>query len=94
VQEALTNAARHANARSILVRIVRNNGDLALNIEDDGDGFDVDALSRYAGVNPTLGLRGMQQRTEAVGGQLEIESKTGKGTKVSARFPIERPEID
>lgn len=94
VQEALTNVARHASARSILVRIVRNNGDLALNIEDDGDGFDVDAVSRYAGVNPTLGLRGMRQRTEAVGGQLEIESKRGKGTRVSARFPIERPEVD
>jgi len=94
VQEALTNVARHANARSVLVRIARSNGDLALKIEDDGDGFDVEALARNAGVNATLGLRGMQQRTEAAGGHLEIESKRGKGTKVSARFPIERPEVD
>jgi len=91
VQEALTNVARHANAKSVCVRLARSNGDLVLTIEDDGKGFDVSASRKHAGAKPSLGVRGMEQRAEAVGGWIEIESVRGVGTRIFARFPIERP---
>ena len=90
VQEALTNVARHANAKSVSVRLARSNGSLVLTIEDDGTGYEVSALRSYASANATLGLRGMEERAEAVGGRIEIESVKGKGTKIRARFPVVR----
>jgi PAS domain S-box-containing protein len=90
VQEGLTNVARHANAKSVSVRLARSNGHLVLTIEDDGIGFEVDALRRYATANATLGVRGMEERAEGVGGRIEIESAKGKGTKILARFPVVR----
>ena len=88
VQEALTNVARHANAKCVSVKLARSNGYLVLTIQDDGDGFEVGALAKYANANANLGMRGMEERTEAVGGRIEIESAKGKGTKIRAQFPI------
>lgn len=87
-QEALTNVARHANAKSVIVKVTRSNGNLWLSIEDDGAGFEVGALRKEAIANATLGVRGMEERADAVGGRLEIESVIGKGTRISACFPV------
>lgn len=91
VQEALTNVARHANAKSVSVKLARSNGYLLLTIQDDGLGFEVTALAN-ATAGASLGVRGMQERAEAVGGRIKIESAKGKGTKIQAQFPIARPK--
>jgi signal transduction histidine kinase len=79
VQEALTNATKHADADRIRVEVARLNGTVEVMVEDDGHGFDPAACT--AG----LGLVGMRERVELTGGRLEIDSRDG--TRVSARLP-------
>jgi signal transduction histidine kinase len=81
VQEALTNVARHAGARSVSVRLVRDQATVELRVRDDGTGFEV----RNGG---HLGLRGMQERAVLVGGSVEVESLPGAGATITARFPV------
>jgi PAS domain S-box-containing protein len=88
VQEALTNVARHSQAENVLLRLTRRDAWLQLAIQDDGQGFDVrrtmDDMSKGHG----LGLLGIEERITSLGGTFEIESKTGKGTRVSAKIPV------
>jgi PAS domain S-box-containing protein len=75
VQEGLTNIARHAQARHVGIMLNRNGATVSLIVEDDGRGFDVDeALNRGR-----LGLLGMRERAEMLGGTLTIESMPGGG---------------
>jgi signal transduction histidine kinase len=86
IQEALTNASRHAQARSIAVE-VREDGPIILAVvRDDGEGFDVEAALARRGERG-LGLIGMRERVEALGGQFMIRSAPGSGTEVSIRIP-------
>jgi PAS domain S-box-containing protein len=87
-QEALTNVARHAQAGSVSVQLERSRERMLLTIIDDGVGFDVDKLRKKAPVASTLGLRGMEERALAVGGHIEIDSGSGRGTRVRAIFPL------
>jgi PAS domain S-box-containing protein len=87
-QEALTNVARHARAKTVIVRLSRNRDYLILLVEDDGVGFDIEALKGQVLANATLGLRGMQERAHAVGGRVKIDSATDKGTQVFVELPI------
>jgi two-component system sensor histidine kinase UhpB len=87
-QEALTNAAQHAEAENVLVRLSRDNGHAELTISDDGHGFTFDQASRG------LGLGGMRERALLVGGDLRIESRPDVGTRVRLRVPIERVDGD
>jgi len=80
-QEALTNAVRHADARSIVVSVAARDDYLRLAVSDDGRGFDPHARSPQA-----LGLAGMQERATAVGGQLTIASAPGAGTTVALEW--------
>jgi two-component system, NarL family, sensor histidine kinase UhpB len=82
-QEALSNAAQHAGADNVLVRLSRDNGHAELTISDDGRGFTFDQTSRG------LGLGGMRERALLVGGDLRIESRPDVGTRVRLRVPIE-----
>ena len=75
-QEALANAARHAGAESIVVRLARQNGRVELTVSDDGSGFAFDDA------DSGLGLEGMRERALLVGGELRIESRPGHGTRV------------
>lgn len=88
VQEALSNVAKHAEASRVEVRLTRTGGRLRLMIEDDGNGFDVEAIrgSRESG----LGLFGMEERLALIGGILKVESTVGGGTRVSADVPLPR----
>jgi signal transduction histidine kinase len=88
VQEALTNVAKHADASQVLVRLTRRGRTLRLLVEDDGCGFDVEAIkhSRESG----LGLFGMEERLALVGGTLRVESVAGEGTRVSADVLLPR----
>ncbi len=75
-QEALANAARHANAGSVVVRLARQNGRVELTVSDDGSGFAFDDAGGG------LGLVGMRERALLVGGDLRIESRPSLGTRV------------
>jgi two-component system sensor histidine kinase UhpB len=75
-QEALANAARHAGAESVVVRLARREAGVELTVSDDGSGFAFDE----AGTG--IGLEGMRERAMLVGGDLLIESRPGVGTKV------------
>ncbi|MFO0957409.1 MAG: histidine kinase [Isosphaeraceae bacterium] len=84
VQEALTNIARHAEARMVSL-IVEFRSDQAIAIiEDDGRGFDTRAVAESG----RLGILGMQERAAVVGGRLYVESSVGSGTTVVARIPL------
>ena len=87
-QEALTNAARHARARKVAVRLRIAGGNLELAVEDDGCGFDQEAVRRRPANRSSLGLISMKERAALAGGRLEIESLHGRGTKVRAVFPL------
>ena len=74
-QEGLTNVARHAEARQAWVTLEARDGDVALEVRDDGHGFDP---GRTAGA----GMRGMRERALLVGAELAVESRDGDGTAV------------
>ena len=83
-QEALTNVARHAKATSVRVLIEQVNGELLLEIQDDGQGIGTEQLTDSA----SLGLLGMRERARGLGGRLEIAARPGKGTTVTLRLPL------
>jgi signal transduction histidine kinase len=88
-QEALTNVARHAGASHAEVSIQKVPGEIVMKIEDDGKSFSVErALRRRTGRH--LGLLGMRERVEMVGGCFSIESAPGHGTAILARIPAEK----
>ena len=92
VQEALTNVLRHAKAKNVSVVLERNHTTVAAIIEDDGDGFDNENES--GSTSQRLGLLGMQERLELVGGTLTIESSPDVGTTIYARVPLtEQPTL-
>jgi PAS domain S-box-containing protein len=80
-QEALTNALKYAHARNFKTRLTYKAKELRLELRDDGDGFKV--KDRHDGV----GLRGMRERVEQMGGELEITSSRGKGTRITVVLP-------
>jgi signal transduction histidine kinase len=83
VSEALTNVAKHANASRGQVSLDERNGDLRLQISDDGVG----------GADPSRGsgLVGLKDRIEASGGTLAVESRPGHGTRLTVELPLEAP---
>ena len=87
-QEALTNVARHARARSVTVALRKRNGQLHLSVRDDGIGFDVTALRQQAVQGASLGLLSMEERATLVAGGLELKSAPGQGTEIHAWFPL------
>jgi signal transduction histidine kinase len=88
-QEALTNVARHAQASQVKMSITEISGAIQMEISDNGKSFHVGkALTAR---NPhRLGLVGMRERVEMVGGTLTIESAPGQGTIVRAEIPFNR----
>jgi signal transduction histidine kinase len=82
VQEALTNCARHAKARRILLRVERGVDSLTARVVDDGVGIEME--QRRAG----LGLRGMEERAREAGGRLTIDSVPGAGATVTVQLPL------
>lgn len=88
VQEGVTNIVRHARASRISIRLERVVSDLILLITDDGAGFDARQLRSGTGGIATLGLRGMEERAQAIGGTITIDSAPALGTEICARLPI------
>lgn len=94
VQEAVTNIIRHAQAARISIRMERTGSDLMLVIGDDGVGFDVKAARTGARGTATLGLRGMEERAQAIGGTLTIDSAPHRGTQICASFPLANEPLE
>lgn len=91
LQEALTNVAKHADARSVSVRLVRDEATVELRVQDDGAGFDpaggAEAAAGDRG-DRHLGLQVMRERAALLGGSVEVESQPGAGTTITAHFPV------
>jgi two-component system NarL family sensor kinase len=83
-QETLTNVRKHAHARCVQIALRRRGTTVTLAIQDDGSGFS--PRTRHA---ETHGLIGMRERAKLLGGRLEVSSAPGKGTRVTARVPVE-----
>ena len=83
LQETLTNVARHANATQVQVRLAKENGDLLLEVRDNGKGLSEEQLSG----GKSLGFLGMRERASMLGGEITISGIPGKGTTVSVRLP-------
>jgi signal transduction histidine kinase len=88
VQEALTNAWRHAGGRGQSVTATRRDGSIRVDVADGGPGFDVATMG---GAEDHLGLLGMRERVESLGGVFWIESAPELGTRVTATLPIRPP---
>lgn len=87
IQEALTNVVRHAQATEVEVSLQRNAAGLALKVQDNGKSFRVDDALEGRG-RRRLGLLGMRERVEMIGGQFEIVSVPGRGTSVQVQVPL------
>lgn len=86
-QEALTNVVRHAQAGCVNVVLQGQNGTLSLAVSDNGRGFNPAGLSEQEG----LGLLGMRERASLAGGELEVNSAAGQGTRVFFQVPLDHP---
>ena len=86
-QEALTNVRRHADAKTVRVRIYETRKDLLLEVHDDGRGMN---LAEAAELRSGLGILGMEERARLLGGRLNLLSKAGDGTHLSLRVPKRR----
>ncbi len=86
VQECLTNIAKYARASHVTVDLIGHDGRLLLVIADDGRGMDL------SGPRSGLGLIGMRERVEALGGEIRLEAATGRGLKVRISVPMERSD--
>lgn len=87
VQEALANVARHARAGRVEVSIRKLSDAVRLEIKDDGRSFEVERMRRSR-KSQRLGLLGMRERVEMVGGSFSVEASPGKGTTIKARIPF------
>ncbi len=83
VQEALHNCEKHAGAKEIRIKVRQQHDTLLLSIQDDGCGIEPCAQKG-------LGLRGMQERIENLGGMFNVESEVGRGSLITVRLPIEK----
>ena len=88
VQEALTNAARHAHATHVEVRIRLEPQAIGCSVADDGVGFDA-AVVLAPGGRHGLGLAGIRERLDPIGGTLQVTSAPGAGTRLSVTVPVE-----
>ena len=91
IQEALANVRKHAGATYASIHIAEVAGAVQAVVEDNGAGFEPEALSRSA--FPRFGLSTMRERAEAAGGTLVVESALGSGTRIVVRLPITQPSI-
>jgi signal transduction histidine kinase/ligand-binding sensor domain-containing protein len=86
--EAVTNALRHAGARSLAVELQFDADALLLRVRDDGRGFDADAFLRGPR-GEHFGLLGMLERAQSMGGEMQVKSRPGEGTEIACRLPYD-----
>jgi signal transduction histidine kinase len=94
-EEAVNNARKHAKAKTIHVRLKRLDHGLALlEIEDDGVGFEVEAINKTYDKRGSLGMVNLRERSELINGLLHMESAPGKGTRVRVFIPLTEEAAD
>ncbi len=86
IQEALTNITKHAKAQKVSVSLYADKNKVHLDITDDGVGFDVDKVSKRKG-KLKIGIQGMRERVESMGGEFLIKSAPKEGTQLKAALP-------
>jgi signal transduction histidine kinase len=91
-QEAVNNSVRHSRADQLRVTVVFSAAQLRLRVADSGRGFDPGALTRQPRAN-RLGMLGMRERANLLGGQLMVQSAAGRGTTVELVLPTEPAAI-
>ncbi|MDH7485990.1 MAG: PAS domain S-box protein [Anaerolineae bacterium] len=94
LQEALTNAVRHAHASRVSVTLRCDGRAINLAVEDNGKGFDKKVLLPAAGRSAGLGLLGIQERLEMLGGRLDITSQIGRGTRLVGWVPLQNAGLE
>lgn len=87
VQESLTNVAKYAEAKTVQIHLRIDAGSLFIHVIDDGKGFDAEDITARLG---GTGLHGLSERVDLIGGQFEIISSPGEGTRISAVLPLSR----
>jgi PAS domain S-box-containing protein len=91
VQEALTNVIRHARAQHVWIELSQTDVALELEVRDDGVGFDVEKTLDQAPRCGHLGLLGMKERVQILGGDIEVDSEPRRGTRIRISFPAAAP---
>ncbi len=87
-QEALTNVRRHSGANRVCVRVEFADSSTKVTVSDNGMGFEIPAQAGDLARIGKLGLAGMQERAQLLGGTLTIDSKPGKGTILTVEVPL------
>jgi two-component system sensor histidine kinase UhpB len=87
IQEALTNVARHAQAHQVFVRLERTGDVVQATIRDDGQGFDLAAVLKRPLPDHGVGLLGIRERVTLLGGEFDIQTGPGEGTRLSIVIP-------
>lgn len=87
VQELMNNAARHAHASRLQVSLDLQTNPIVVTVEDDGSGFDVESVLTGVRQRGSSGLANLEKRIEMLGGHIQFQSATGRGTKVRAELP-------
>ncbi len=90
-QEAINNIIRHSQANTVEINLYRQRNNILLEVIDDGQGFDLNQEREEALKLHHLGLLGMQERAELVGGKTELSSVPGQGTKILINVPCDPP---
>ncbi len=85
VQECFTNVIKHSGADNVVLNLSRGNGLVKMKMHDDGVGFDVEEAAQK---HESFGLSGMRERVALLGGQIDIQSSPGKGTRVEIAIPV------
>lgn len=89
VQEAMNNAVKYAQAKTISIMLCRTGDDLQLNIQDNGVGFDPVSV-----VDMGMGLMSMRERAETLGGVFKLQSSSGQGVSISVLLPLEKVALN
>lgn len=87
IQEGLNNVKKHAEARRVVVKLVRAFPNIIVRIEDDGKGFDVHARRMASPTEKRMGLQSMEERVHLLQGRMDIQSRPMQGTKIIIRIP-------
>lgn len=93
IQEAVTNALKHAKAENIFVKIGKSSSDLTVTILDDGLGFDTKLLNQNYEDRGSYGMVNIKERSELTGGKLTIQSAPGAGAEITITLPLKPPPV-
>ncbi|KPK45986.1 MAG: hypothetical protein AMK74_01825 [Nitrospira bacterium SM23_35] len=89
IQECLTNIAKHAQATIVSIIIKKQDDRIVFCVEDNGNGFNIQEAFRKQTSKKGLGLAAMYQRTRMLGGDLDIRSQEGSGTRITFTAPLD-----